>query len=95
MVPHLMSLEDAEKVVYYTKFHPVGRRPLNGGSTDGAFGMIPTIEYMRQANEERFVVVQIEDPEPMDQLDAIAALDGIDMLFFGLGDYFRGIVEAF
>ncbi len=31
MVPHLMSLEEAKKIVYYTKFHPVGRRPLDGG----------------------------------------------------------------
>ena len=40
---------------------------------------------------ERFVIVQIEDPEPMPDLEQIAQLDGIDMLFFGPGDFSQGI----
>ena len=46
---------------------------------------------MPQANRERFVIVQIEDPEPLGDLDAITALDGIDMLFFGPADFSQGI----
>ena len=46
---------------------------------------------MKQANEERFVMVQIEDPEPLDDLEAIAALPGIDMIFFGPADFSQGI----
>lgn len=91
MVPHLMSLEEAKKVAYYTKFHPVGRRPLDGGYTDGAYCMISPEEYIKQANEQRFVIVQIEDPEPLDELEEIAKLDGIDMLFFGPADFSQGI----
>lgn len=33
------------------------------------------------------MIAQIEDPEAMDELDAIAAVEGIDMLFFGPGDF--------
>ncbi|MDD4193187.1 MAG: aldolase/citrate lyase family protein, partial [Mangrovibacterium sp.] len=32
-----------------------------------------------------------EDPEPLDDLEAIAALEGYDMLFFGPGDFSHGI----
>jgi len=46
---------------------------------------------MQQANRERFNVVQIEDPEVLGDLDAIAALEGIDMLFFGPADFSQGI----
>ena len=91
MVPHLMNLEQAKEIVYHTKFHPVGRRPLDGGYSDGSYCMLPIEEYMKQANEERFVVVQIEDPEPLDELEEIAKLEGIDMLFFGPGDFSQGI----
>lgn len=91
MVPHLMSLEDAKRVVYYTKFHPVGRRPLDGGNADGKFCLVDADEYIKQANEERFVVVQIEDPEPLEELEEICALPGIDMIFFGPGDFSQGI----
>ena len=44
-----------------------------------------------QANPQRFVVLQIEGPEPLEELEEIAALDGFDMLFFGPGDFSQGI----
>lgn len=91
MVPHIMSLEDAKKVVYMTKFHPIGRRPIDGGNADGGFGYVSLDDYLTQSNERKFVCVQIEDPEPMAELDEIAALDGIDMLFFGPADFSHGI----
>ena len=91
MVPHLMSLEDAKQVVYYTKFHPIGRRPIDGGNADGKFCLVDGQEYVKQANEQRFVVTQIEDPEPLAELDEICALPGIDMIFFGPGDFSQGV----
>ena len=91
MVPHVMSLEDARTVVRTTRFHPIGRRALDGGNADGRYAEVETREYIREANAERFVAIQIEDPEPLAELDAIAALDGIDMLFFGPGDFSQGI----
>jgi 4-hydroxy-2-oxoheptanedioate aldolase len=91
MVPHVMSLQDARSVVWMTRFHPVGRRPVDSGNADGAYCNIPLLDYLRQANEQRFVVLQIEDPEPLDDLDAIAALEGVDMLFFGPADFSQGI----
>ena len=91
MVPHIMSLEDARNVVRMTRFQPIGRRPVDGGNADGRYCSMPFAEYLRQANEQRFVIVQIEDPEPLDDLDAICALEGIDVIFFGPGDFSHGI----
>jgi len=91
MVPHVMSQADAQAVARMTRFHPIGRRPVDGGNADGAYCGIDFLEYLKQANEQRFVVVQIEDPEPLAELDAIAAVPGIDMLFFGPGDFSHGI----
>ena len=91
MVPHVMSLQEAKHIVRITRFHPVGRRPLDGGNADGKYCLVPLNEYLEQANRERFVILQIEDPEPLDELDAIADLDGYDMLFFGPGDFTHSI----
>ncbi len=91
MVPHVMSLADARQVVRQTRFHPLGRRPVDGGNADGGFCAVDFQAYLKQANENRFVIVQIEDPEPMEELDEIAALPGIDMLFFGPGDFSHSI----
>ena len=90
MVPHLMSLEEAKKVVYYTKFHPIGRRPLDGGNSDGKFCSVNEFEYLKVANEERFTIVQIEDPEPLAELEEICKLPGLDMIFFGPADFSQG-----
>ena len=87
MIPHLMSLEEAKQIVYFTKFHPIGRRPIDGGNADGKFGQVSTLDYIAEANVERFNIVQIEDPEPMDELEEICALPGIDMIFFGPADF--------
>jgi 4-hydroxy-2-oxoheptanedioate aldolase len=91
MVPHVMSLQDARQVAWQTRFHPIGRRPVDGGNTDGAYARIPVKDYVCQANRERFVGIQIEDPEPMAELDAIAQVPGIDMLFFGPADFSHAI----
>ena len=91
MVPHIMSVEDARNVVRMTRFHPVGRRPVDSGNADGQYCNIDFCDYLKQANEQRFVIVQIEDPEPLAELEEIAALKGIDMLFFGPGDFSHSI----
>jgi 4-hydroxy-2-oxoheptanedioate aldolase len=91
MVPHLMSAKEAKEIVYYTKFHPIGRRPLDGGNADGKYCLVDGVDYMKEANRERFVVVQIEDPEPLKEIDEICSMEGIDMIFFGPADFTQGI----
>lgn len=91
MVPHVMSLNDARQVVRITRFQPIGRRPVDGGNADALYCNVPFVEYLQQANRERFVAIQIEDPEPLDELDAIASVEGIDMIFFGPGDFSHAI----
>ncbi len=91
LVPHVMSLADARRVVEMTRFHPTGRRPVDGGNADGFYTVIDFKKYLKQANEQRFVILQIEDPEPLDELEEIAALEGYDILFFGPGDFSHGI----
>jgi len=94
MVPHCMSASDAQAIAWQTKFHPIGRRAVDGGNADGAYCSVPVTEYHAHANAERLTIVQIEDPEPLAELDAIAAVPGIDMLFFGPGDFSHAIGKA-
>ncbi|NLJ41911.1 MAG: aldolase [Clostridiales bacterium] len=91
MVPHVMNYEDAKNVAWMTKFHPIGRRPIDGGNADGAYCNIDMLDYMEQANKERYVMIQIEDPEPLEDLEKIAQIEGIDIIFFGPGDFSQGI----
>ncbi len=87
MAPHVMNLEDARNIVRMTKFPPLGKRAVDGGNADGAYCRVDFLEYLETANRERFVIYQIEDPEALPDLEAIAALPGVDMLLFGAGDF--------
>ncbi len=91
MVPHIMSTDDARMVVHQTRFHPIGMRAIDGGNQDGAYCLVDFKEYIKTANEQRFIVVQIEDTEPLEDLEDIAKIDGIDMLFFGPGDFSQSL----
>ena len=91
MIPHLMSLEEAEEIVHTVRFAPIGLRPLDGGNADGLYCKLPCKDYLEFCNKNRLVIVQIEDPEPLSELDKICKLPGIDMIFFGPGDFSQAI----
>lgn len=87
MVPHVASADEARAVVDMVRCHPLGRRAMDGGNMDGAFCQISLADYAKQNNTERFVILQIESPEALEQVEQIAAVPGFDMLLFGAGDF--------
>ena len=86
MVPHVMSGAEAREVVRMTRFHPMGRRPWDGGNSDGPFCMLEPADYIKWVSEQRFLVVQIEDKEAVECMEDIVSVDHIDVFFIGPGD---------
>jgi len=86
MVPHVKSGEEAKAVVDNCKFTPIGRRGFDGVGPDADFAFADPVEYMKWANDQTALVVQIEDAEALPNLDEIAATDGVDVLFIGPAD---------
>lgn len=82
----IRSAEHAEEFVQWCKFMPRGGRGLNTGGYDGGFGALPAAQFVQQANREHFVAIQIETRGALDDCDAIAAIDGVDLLFVGPAD---------
>lgn len=91
LVPHVLSAADARQIARTVRFYPVGRRPADGGNSDGRYGFLPFAEYIKFANENRFVCIQIEDVEAVPELDEICSVEGIDGIFFGPGDYSQSV----
>jgi 4-hydroxy-2-oxoheptanedioate aldolase len=87
IVPHVANADEARQIVEWLRFHPLGKRALDGGNVDGQFCQIPITDYVRNSNEERLVILQIESPEALEQVEAIAAVPGFDGLLFGPGDF--------
>jgi len=78
-------------VVRAMKFPPLGTRGFDGIHAEADFGRIPAAEYLAKANDENFLVVQIEEPEVVPHIDEIAAMPGVDVLFVGPGDLTLGL----
>jgi 4-hydroxy-2-oxoheptanedioate aldolase len=86
MVSMVRSPEDAEQAVRWAKFHPRGDRGMNGGNRDGRFGLTPLPEYVKQANADTFIGIQIETRGAIDAAAEIARIPDVDLLFVGPAD---------
>lgn len=86
MAAQVKSAKQAAEIVSWCKFHPAGERGLNSSGVDGRFGSMTLVEYMAQANAETFIAIQIEHIDAVREVDAIAAIPGVDLLFVGPAD---------
>lgn len=94
MVPHVKTADEARHIVEMTRFYPAGRRALDGGNQDGRYCQIPMAEYLEHSNTERLLIFQIESPEAVENVEAIAAVPGFEVLLFGPGDFSHLIGKA-
>jgi 4-hydroxy-2-oxoheptanedioate aldolase len=94
MVPHVTTAEEARHIVEITRFHPLGRRAVDGGNVDGAYCQVPIGNYLEHSNRERVLIFQIESPEALENVEKIAAVPGFEMLLFGPGDFSHLIGKA-
>lgn len=89
MVPFMSSPETAAHLVNCVKFPPMGNRGIDGAGLDGDFGIDvwhDDTTYYEDANSETFILGQVETLEALKNIDAIAATEGIDVLFIGPAD---------
>jgi 2-keto-3-deoxy-L-rhamnonate aldolase RhmA len=86
MIPHVNSVEKAKQLADSVKFPPIGDRGLDGAGLDADYYLSDTDAFVKHANQETFLVVQIETPEALAQVDQIVSLPGLDGVFVGPAD---------
>lgn len=86
MLPRVYTVEQVKEAIQIVKYPPDGQRgnALNRGHTNFQGG--PVLDIMVRANQENLTVIQIETKEALEQVDAIAAVPGVDVLFIGPND---------
>lgn len=84
MVPQINTAEEARRAVEYAKYPPEGSRGISPLWTQ--FLDVSWHDYLPAANDETAVVVQIETPAGLENLDEIARVDGVDVVFAGPQD---------
>lgn len=84
MVPLLETAAQARDIVKAAKFPPLGRRGFGSPFPQAAFKGVDTgVQYLQEANEGLVTVMQIETKEALANVEEIARVDGVDVLFVG------------
>lgn len=86
MVPRIETREQAEKAVSYSKYPPLGERgcSINKGHND--YKTEALLPFVKKANTENFVILQIERKKAIENLDDILSVPGIDGAILGPND---------
>lgn len=97
MAPMVESAEQARRLVASAKYPPVGRRGAAFGVSHDDYTGGAVTEKIASANRETLLIAQIETADGLRNVDEIAAVDGIDVLWIGQFDLtsFLGIPGQF
>lgn len=85
MVPMVQNADEARALVAACRYPPRGRRGYAAPIARAASYGLDT-DYIRHAHEDLLLLAQIESKEAVASVPAMAAVDGIDMLFIGAND---------
>ncbi|TWG78944.1 4-hydroxy-2-oxoheptanedioate aldolase [Cupriavidus gilardii J11] len=84
LFPFVQTPEEAAAAVAATRYPPGGVRGMGGTMRASRFGR--DTNYVRDAESELCVLVQLETEEALERLEEIAAVDGVDGIFIGPAD---------
>ena len=85
VVPHVDSVEKAQEMARLSRFGH-GGRGYAGSTRWAGFATRAMPDLLEKSQQETCVIVQIEEPEGVEDSAAIAAVDGVDGLFIGPAD---------
>lgn len=84
LIPYIETADAAADAVNATRYPPAGIRGVSSGSRAAGYGR--NADYLRTADEQVCVLVQIETVRGLENLEAIAAVPGVDGVFVGPND---------
>ena len=86
IAPHVQSAADAARIVRAAKFPPLGERGAGGPLAHFGFRAIPPAAANAALNAATMVAVMIETEAALANVEAIAAVEGVDFLMVGTND---------
>lgn len=84
ILPYIQSAEEAQAAVAAVRYAPRGMRGVAGLTRASRFGAVP--DYIRRADAEICLILQVETALALSRIEEIAATDGVDGLFIGPAD---------
>jgi 4-hydroxy-2-oxoheptanedioate aldolase len=84
LIPFVQNADEAKHAVAATRYPPRGIRGFAAAPRANQYGRV--LNYHRDADESICVLVQVETPAALTEIENIAAVDGVDGIFIGPGD---------
>jgi len=84
--PHVDTAEQAAKLVSYCKYPPMGHRSAAGAMAQLNYVAVPQAEACEAVNKNTLIVIMLESPKAIENVDAIAAVPGVDVILIGTND---------
>lgn len=84
LVPYVQNAEEAARAVAAVRYPPAGVRGVAGITRATRYGLVDN--YTATADNEICLLVQVETAEALRNIEAIAAVDGVDGIFVGPAD---------
>ena len=85
LVPHVRTATAARELAMLLRYRN-GSRGFATSTRAGDYGGVPMWKHIAAADAQAVFIAQIEDPVALDEINAIAAVEGVDSLFIGRGD---------
>jgi len=79
-VPHVSNAKVAREAVSAVRYTPLGDRGLVGFCRAASYGQLPLPDHIEQSNREVLLTVMVEDVEAVNNIEAIAGTDGVDLI---------------
>lgn len=86
VMPHVDTVEQARETVRNLRYPPVGRRSISSMQVHVGFRHVPVGELTRALDERFLVAVMLETEAAIGNCEAIAAVEGIDVVMVGAND---------
>ncbi len=86
VVPHVDTAKEARRIAEAFHYPPHGRRSWGGPPPIYGYRPPATVEAQAAINAEILTIVMLESPEAVENADAIAEVEGVDVLFIGTSD---------
>jgi len=84
--PHVENADIAKKLVSYCLYPPKGHRSMTGVLPQLDFKQKAIADVANTINDNMLIVIMLESPEAIANVDSIAAVDGIDVILIGTND---------
>jgi 2-keto-3-deoxy-L-rhamnonate aldolase RhmA len=91
IVPHVETVDMARRAVSAARFAPRGNRSGAGAGLAQGYARSSGEPAEAKLDEQTMVIVMLESRAAVDAAEAIAAIDGVDLLFVGAGDLGRDL----